>query len=217
MAFQFIGCLLVFFCNLMAHESLEPCLSTKQHGFLNITINRQSNPLTVNSFIEVTASITKDRFIAILNEYENPPSFEDIEPCFFLQHEGGLVFSGGAEGNCDFFNSKGKAEKTWVLETTRPGTNKLNISLAWKYIDDSESHPICPSETREVFVVISTHWIIDSILDNWDKISVMFLTLATLITSICALQNKQSKIFLWTIIGLFLILFAGLAFYWIYR
>jgi len=72
---------------------------------------------------------------------------DQVEPCFYLDHEGGFtIFSGKQGGDCDLFDSSGKAQKMWVLEAIRPGNNKLNITLSWKY--SNETHQILPTLCR---------------------------------------------------------------------
>lgn len=174
----------------------EPCVHTTKHDPIRIDIQQQSTPLLVNDVIVITAALTQNDLYDILNQYQYPPNINEVEPCFYLHQEGGFaIISGKEEGDCDLFDSGGQAQKTWVFEAVRPGANqRITFSLGWKYIDAQEVRPICFSQPQERFITVActTHWLWNSAINNWDKIAIVAVAIASLVVSIIALIKKAT-------------------------
>lgn len=185
------------FIPLYAAAQNEPCVHTIKHDPIRINIQPQSTPLQANDVIVITASITQNDLYDILNAYQDPPNINEVEPCFYLHHEGGFkIMSGKDEGDCDLFDSSGQAQKTWVLEAIQPGAKqRIIFSLGWKYIDGQEVRQICfpQPQVRFITVVCSPHWLWNSAIKNWYKIATVFVAVASLIVSIIALIKKATS------------------------
>lgn len=189
----FNKCFIIALClinPLIANEDVEPMLYTEEHDFINIEIKKQADPLSVHGILVVTATVMQKKLSRILSRsHYSSVSIDDVEPCFFINYktEDFKIISGMQEGNCELFDSSGKAQKIWVLEAIRPGFSykKINISIGWKYINGSEKYQIYPGKDCFLEVRPNVGWLFfDWFSENAYKLATFIVALLALINSL---------------------------------